>query len=200
MGVTAQAMQCHIWTPCLDHVWLWSNCTARCPIWAIFRKEQQTWKQNCLSLAHHFCLPAEFTSLGQALRWCNHSNSQVRDLSTYLITQRGCPPKCSEFSLSATAHWSQASWSGDCVFLSTGYSSDHTHYSAYEQGYGNITLESVYEFDADTTLPVVMLHSMTFTLLSIITALGFFHQRCHILLHQAPVLLYALHFRWNATY
>lgn len=36
-GVTAQAM--YVWTPRLDHVWHGSNCTARCHIWAISRKE-----------------------------------------------------------------------------------------------------------------------------------------------------------------
>lgn len=62
IGVIAQAMQCHIWAPRLDHVWRWSNRTARCHIWAISRNEQQSRKQSCLGLVHHFCLPAEFTS------------------------------------------------------------------------------------------------------------------------------------------
>lgn len=183
MAATALAVQCHDWRPHLDGVWCWSDHTASVsqPPEGLCGWSEQPPKTSSI--------PESRTALVWLIVFASWQNSlaQVKPyMGTITVTPRqGISPH-------SLLHG---------VDVPTSALNFCCHYPAHEESWGHIALEWLHESDTDTTLPVVMLCSMTFTLPPIIIALGFFPPA--VMPYLAPSGFCALvrpSFRWNATY
>lgn len=180
MDAAAQAVQCHDWRPYLDGVWHWSDCTASVHSLQKVCGRSEPPPETSSS-------PESKTALVWLIVFASWQNwlAQVKPyMGTITVTLRsGISPPSSLHSVDVP----QVLWISAVTIQ-------------HRKRARDTQLWSDYEFDADTTLPVVML-CMTFTLLPIIIALGFFPPA--VMLYLAPSGFCALvrpSCRWNVTY
>lgn len=120
MGITMQAMWCHVWTPCPGPSQIaWLCVTSEQP------SEKSSSPENKTDLVLPIIFAFQHNSLALVKPYIGTTPMLGIPPCTSLYSADIHTPKCPELPWPSIAHWPQASWSGDHVFLSIWYSSEH---------------------------------------------------------------------------